>query len=342
MSDFIFMQTSPETITVGSGALTFSDKPHPSTQSFYLNNFFLQKETPWIIPQFVEQLTIPQFQQQFLGDANQTENIAWQASDDQKFRKFFQKIKQAIDEGLLEKIVPVSFESGSIPTSWDTQVLSILTNRFIQYLSSDLYLFGFQHRGVGLCGLTPELIFEQEHNYLCTAALAGTQASQFGDRSIKNPKDIREHQLVIDDITTQLKPFGSVHTNPTTPYWNGSLIHLRAKIEVQTTHFIAFDDLIKALHPTAALGAYPRTENAKAILKGSDTKIPRGYFASPFGVFDPQRERSLCVAAIRSVFWEEHIARIGAGCGIIEESDVDSEIAELALKRKSIRDKISC
>jgi isochorismate synthase EntC len=342
MSDYIFIQTNPETIIVGSGALHPSKEPDSVKKSFYLNDYFLQNKTPWIIPETVQEISINTFAETFLKNHNHSQdNIEWQHSDDQKFRKFFLKIKQSIDEGLLEKIVPVSFETGIAPPSWNNETLSILTERFMKYLSSDLYLFGFQKNGIGICGLTPELLFEQIESTITSAALAGTQASQFGDRSIKNPKDIREHQLVIDDILQQLKQFGDVKVSSTIPYWNGSLIHLRAKIQLQSQRLLHFEELVQALHPTAAVGVYPRTDNAKAILKGSDMKIPRHYFAAPFGVYDPISKKSLCIAAIRSLFWERDQIRLGAGCGVIEESIVESEIAELALKRRSIKDKIT-
>ena len=304
MTDLVFLQISADSIAVGHGVLRNAESP--SGPSFYRNDFFLTSNTPWIIPEHYEEISISTFKERFLANSKLSENIDWQTSDDQKFRKFFQKIKQSIEEGLIEKIVPVSFESGAIPNAWSNKVLTVIASRLSQYLSSDLYLFGYQNNNSGVCGLTPELVFEKHGTSVISAALAGTKASHFGDRAIKNPKDIREHQLVIDDLIQSLTPLGKVKLEETAPYWNGSLIHLRAKIsllcDAQTDP--SFEALVRTIHPTAALGVFPRTSNAQAILKGSDQKIPRGYFASPFGVLRADGS-SLCIASIRSVFWKE-------------------------------------
>ena len=344
MTDLIFIQTSDDVIAVGTGPFKRSAQPDTALASFYVNSFFLENPTPWIIPHDFFEVSVAEFKSMFLvaSAVSSTDNISWDAVDDIKFRKFFQKIKQVIEEGILEKIVPVQFEYGQVPANWGTHALETLTSRFIHYLSSGLYLFGFQEAEYGFCGLTPELIFEQQKNKVVTAALAGTAASSFGDRSIKNPKDAREHQIVVDDIKTQLAPFGPVTISDTIPYWNGSLIHLRAFLEVPYTSSAptAFDQLVHAIHPTAALGVYPRSENAHAILKSSDVKMKREYFAAPFGIHFPNNT-GLCIAAIRSVFWQQQQARLGAGCGVIEESDIEQELREVAMKRRAIKDKIT-
>ena len=339
MTDLIYLQTGPETIVVGSGVLTFSAQPLDGQPSFYSNDFFLESETPWVRATTFEELSITQFKERYLKGAPREGSVTWKECDEEKFRKFFQKIKSSIERGLLEKIVPVLFETGVIPEIWDGAVIEAFTARFIKYLSSGLYLFGFQKGDAGFCGLTPELLFEQRGTTVTTAALAGTKASQFGDRSIKNPKDVREHQIVVDDIKTQLSTFGKVSIGETVPYWNGSLIHLRASIIAECETSPHFAELVTAIHPTAAVGVYPRTANAKAILKGSDAKIARGFFAAPFGISYPDA-RGLCVASIRTVFWNGSTIRLGAGCGVIEESDLELELKELELKRKSIKEKL--
>ena len=340
MTDLIFIQKNSEVVAVGTGAFEKRSKPDATRPSFYVNDFFLEDYAPWVVPAEFHELSVVEFKEKFsAGSASSAENISWQTPDDGKFRKFFQKIRSAIEQGILEKIVPVQFEYGTLPDAWRHCVIETLAMRFASYLSSGLYLFGYQRGHHGFCGLTPELVFEKLENHVVTAALAGTAAARFGDRSIRNPKDFREHQLVVDDIGQVLRQFGLVTIGETSPYWNGSLIHLRAKLEVQCTTAPEFSELVAAIHPTAALGVYPRNSNSLAILKSSDTKMRREFYAAPFGIRYPNGD-GLCIAAIRSVFWQGQEVRLGAGCGVIEESDPELELQELALKRKSIREKL--
>jgi isochorismate synthase EntC len=55
-----------------------------------------------------------------------------------------------------------------------------------------------------------------------------------------------------------LKPFGSVHTEETRVVEFPALNHLQTNIRVKLSKPLSNDDLIQKLHPTPALGIYPR------------------------------------------------------------------------------------
>ena len=68
----------------------------------------------------------------------------------------------------------------------------------------------------------------------------------------------------------------------------------------------------------------------------------RNRFAAPFGVQYPisvENGRSICLVALRNVQWDGAIVSVGAGCGIVSESHYEDELAELELKRNSVKKK---
>ncbi len=342
MSNLVFLQTAPDRIAVGSGTFIFNESASPTTASFYVNDFFLTKQKPWIIPSVFEEISLHQFIDKYSlhKDSTPNTNFEWIESDQDKFRKFFHKIKQSIDRRLIEKIVPVIFEHTKIPDELSGDELRVITSRLLPFCKSDLILHGYSIDNHGRCGLTPEILVEYDGKTLVSYALAGTKLSASGDKSLDNPKDIREHQLVVDDLKSVISKFGQVSVGKTAVCRVGSLAHLKATLSAKTNDVVPLEKIIQAIHPTAALGVYPRTPNASIILKSSDTKLPRGEFAAPFGIQYPTGA-SFCVASIRSCFWNNNQLKIGAGCGIIEESDLESELEELNIKLTSIKNRLN-
>lgn len=97
---------------------------------------------------------------------------------------------------------------------------------------------------------------------------------------------------------------------------------------------VGFQQLTEALHPTPALGAYPKGAG-KSWLMHYQTILPRGRFGAPVGYW--LEDRGGAHVAIRNLQWSENRMRIGAGCGVVLESEEDKEWNELNLKIESIK-----
>ena len=88
-------------------------------------------------------------------------------------------------------------------------------------------------------------------------------------------------------------------------------------------------DLIGALHPTAAVGGTPRDAALALIteLEGMD----RGRYAGPVGWMDADGNGELGLA-LRCAQLDGPVARLFAGCGVVADSDPDTEVREAAAK----------
>jgi menaquinone-specific isochorismate synthase len=92
---------------------------------------------------------------------------------------------------------------------------------------------------------------------------------------------------------------------------------------------------VEVVHPTAAVGGTPTKEACALIaeLEGMD----RGRYAGPVGWLDADGGGELGIA-LRCAQLDGRVARLFAGCGIVADSDPDSEVREAAAKLVPVRD----
>ena len=174
-----------------------------------------------------------------------------------EFEKNIQSILGKIQRGEIEKAVPVIFSrSKRLATVenvvfWMSQLL--LT-------PPSLNVFGFWEKGIGIIGATPEILFRRSAGKLTTMALAGTMArSDVGKRNslLKDPKELHEHQVVIEDLQHQLGKWGRVKKSETKILELPTLLHLQTLLEVENVN-CGPREIMQQLHPTPALGLAPR------------------------------------------------------------------------------------
>ena len=88
-------------------------------------------------------------------------------------------------------------------------------------------------------------------------------------------------------------------------------------------------DVMADLHPTPAVGGFPR-EEALATIRRVE-QLDRGWYAGPLGWIGAGGHGEFAVA-LRSGLITEQEAMLFAGCGIVGDSDPQSEYAESCLK----------
>lgn len=294
----------------------WSSEPSGSAPSFFSPNFDLNTGKPWLVGESVTWPT--EFEAK-------PRVIHREFPPEAPFFEWHQEILQGIAAGHFKKVVPWAEETleFGLDLSWRhfPEVFAPFSNQFN---------YGFQLGDEGLCGLTPEILFRVENGQLQTMALAGTGPSG-GPSLLEDRKERLEHQLVIDHLAEVLSSLGELEIGCTEEMSFGILKHLRTPVQVVLRETPDFVDLVQRLHPTAALGGWPRSAALHALrLRGS----LRGRFGAPFGYVDG--ERMLCVVAIRGLQWQGRHARLMSGCGVVEGSQAEREWRELALKRRSV------
>ena len=203
----------------------------------------------------------------------------------------------------------------------------------------------------GLIGATPELLVRRSGATVASRVLAGTAWSEAGApanraelarRLLSSEKDRREHALAVESLAAALRPLCTSLDVPETP---GVLALLNVSHLSSDVHGkLDRDDpatllsLAAAVHPTAAVGGTPRDAAVALIaeLEGMD----RGRYAGPVGWMDADGNGELGIA-LRCAQLDGPVARLFAGCGVVADSDPDTEVREAAAKLLPVRDALT-
>jgi menaquinone-specific isochorismate synthase len=206
-------------------------------------------------------------------------------------------------------------------------------------------VYGLWDEREGILGATPEILFQRLSNDLSrlkTFALAGTRFHQSSTPLLEDSKELQEHRWVVEGISHSLEKFGQLTCEKTRELILPQLSHLFTPIEVvlnahwhDQSPVELFNELVRSLHPTPALGAFPR-EAGMQWLRSYRTLQDRMRSGAPFGILG-QDGSQLCLVSIRNIQWKNSQIFVGAGCGVIAESQLDRESAELLAKIRSIQ-----
>lgn len=332
--DFAFVQTSHGRVFVGWGPFEQVPFRRPDRPAFFITDFFLDDPSPWRHPATWEELSIEELASRFEPAA--TPEIDWLPPAIDDFAPLFHSAREAMLRGDFTKIVPVLFENGRFLVRGDCW------HSFLSRLASlppGLWAYGYSYKAHGLVGATPEVLFQGESHGYRTMALAGTRPVSRADELLADPKERREHRLVVDDIVRRLAPFGNVEIGPIGILRLPSIAHLVTPIffaETGGSEKMSFAEMVRRLHPTAALGVSPRNVAGERWLREADRGVRRRAFGAPFGLEREDRS-ALALVAIRNVMWSADHVRVGSGAGLLAESQLEREFEELRQKREQVK-----
>ncbi|HAZ13555.1 MAG: hypothetical protein A2X86_13570 [Bdellovibrionales bacterium GWA2_49_15] len=214
---------------------------------------------------------------------------------------------------------------------WLEQEKNASANIFWLELSPNWFFLSF----------SPERLFSLHKNTLAIDVLAGTTlrgTSHEADHALASEllhsaKNHQEHKFVLDEIQANLCGLG---LKPELLF-SGQLLqlphvqHIHSLWQTETPTNLSPFTIIKALHPTPAVGGYPRQGALKQIAVGEGYE--RGLYAAPVGILSA--EYSEILVAIRSALGEKNKLHVFAGAGIVRASDPELEWQETAHKMKN-------
>jgi menaquinone-specific isochorismate synthase len=332
--DFAFIQTAPGRVFVGWGPFEQLPFRRPERPAFFITDFFLDEAQPWRHPAEWEEMSIEEFAKWKTGNpACPSSSISWQPVERDVFSNLFASAQQGISRGDFQKIVPVIFESGTTDADLWPEVLERLS-----ILPPGLYAYGYSIDGRSVAGAAPEVLFQTHGLGYATMALAGTRSIARSKELLHDAKELREHRFVVEDIARRLAPFGNVEIGALGILQLPRIAHLITPIFFREagTERMSFAEMVRRLHPTAALGVWPRNEAGERWLREADRDVNRGSFGAPFGL-EREGRYALALVGIRNIEWSGGSVRIGSGAGVIAESRLELEFEELRQKREQVK-----
>ena len=192
----------------------------------------------------------------------------------------------------------------------------------------------------GLVGATPELLVRRTGDVVASRVLAGTMwGEDRAERLLGSDKDRHEHALAVDSLADALEPLCAELTVPRVPQvlTLHNVSHLASDVSgrLDPVAPATLLQLAEAVHPTAAVGGTPRKVAVDLITELE--QMDRGRYAGPVGWVDARGDGELGIA-LRCAQLDGPVARLFAGCGIVADSDPDTEVREAAAKLVAVRD----
>jgi menaquinone-specific isochorismate synthase len=241
-----------------------------------------------------------------------------------------------IRTGALEKLVLARDVVATVPTGVNAaKVLRELARRY-----RECWTYGVD----GLVGATPEMLIQVEGRTAQARVLAGTldRRDAHGEDGIPmdyatrvlagSEKQRHEHEIAIQSLTSQLAPFSEAMNAHDEPFILElpNVWHLASDVKAELTevegHVPTCLALINALHPTAAVCGTP-TQVAGALIRKLE-HLDRGPYAGPVGWLDAAGNGEWGIALRGAVIEGPDTVRLYAGCGIVDGSQPEAELAE--------------
>ncbi|RKR20753.1 isochorismate synthase [Arthrobacter oryzae] len=241
-----------------------------------------------------------------------------------------------IRTGALEKLVLARDVVATVPTGVNAaQVLRELSARY-----RECWTYGVD----GLVGATPEMLIQVEGRTAQARVLAGTLDRRDADGMAGSPlefaervlagseKQRHEHDIAIQSLTTQLAPFSEAMNAHNEPFILElpNVWHLASDVKAELAevegHVPTCLALINALHPTAAVCGTP-TNVAGALIRKLE-HLDRGPYAGPVGWLDAAGNGEWGIALRGAVIESPQTVRLYAGCGVVDGSVPETELAE--------------
>ena len=258
-----------------------------------------------------------------------------------EWKALVSQTRQQIQNGVYEKIVLARAVKVLVET--ETEEMLAVSGVLLRLKQSypNASIFAMQRGERFFVGATPEQLVSIQNGQFQTMALAGSAprgANEEEDRLIgtqllQSGKNKDEHEIVVTMISQVLK-------DSCRRVWVSDEPHLLKLKNVQhlitpiagellpDSHIL---EMVASLHPTPAVGGLPRQAALQAIREGE--QLDRGWYAGPIGWVDAHGNGKFAVA-LRSALIYHNEATLFAGCGIVADSDPESEYTESCLKLK--------
>lgn len=178
-------------------------------------------------------------------------------------------------------------------------------------------------------GASPEILLESRDNEARTMSLAGTLTIEQGGWTEKEAKEQSVTSLFIQDVLNQ-QGITAAEESPVNELTMGNIKHLHSEwqfaLHPSDTNTVL--ELLEALHPTPAVGGYPKAPALSWLAKNES--LQRALYTGYLGLMSSARVQ--LYVTLRCVQLFQNGYTLYAGCGVNEGSDPEAEWNETTAK----------
>lgn len=244
-----------------------------------------------------------------------------------------------VRSGELDKVVLARSEV----RSYEVEINLSESLQQMEQLNTNAAIFAFGTPTSWFVGASPETLVKLQGGLFETVPLAGSAPrgetekddERFARALLRSRKDLHEHEVVVGAILQALDLVADARPDSESPtvVKHRTVQHLATVIRGTARPNVTALDIVGRLHPTPAVGGYP-VEDALAAIRSIEP-FDRGWYAGPIGWVDALGDGEFAIG-IRSALVQGTEARLYAGCGIVGDSDPDSEFRETEMKLQAI------
>ena len=255
--------------------------------------------------------------------------------DFQGWRENVERALEAFTEGRLGKVVLARRAEFGFCRDLDP---TLLLESLKAATPGCFHFYAEPEDGIAFLGASPERLFRREGRSVESEAVAGTRprgVSSAEDEGLRDDllhsaKDLSEHTYVSKGIREALEPLCEELEieDRVSEMKLARGRHLRSKVRGTLEDGVTDAALLDAMHPTPAVGGYPRNEALEQI--HALEPFDRGWYAGPVGWIGA--EASEFAVGIRSGLVRGRTLALFSGAGIVAGSVPDEEWAEIEQK----------
>jgi para-aminobenzoate synthetase / 4-amino-4-deoxychorismate lyase len=226
---------------------------------------------------------------------------------------------------------------------WEGSATELLA-RALERISPP-YAAAFSTPRGGIASLSPELFLRRRGTEVTTAPIKGTierdrdptAAAAALERLRGSAKDAAEHVMIVDLMRNDLGrvcAYGSIVAPPEpTAEAHPGLWHLVSRVRGRLRPGVGNGELLRATFPPGSVTGAPKVQALKVIAELERTG--REVYTGAIGFASPVAGLELSVA-IRTLELRDRHLWLGAGGGIVADSDPRRELAEALVKARPI------
>jgi menaquinone-specific isochorismate synthase len=255
--------------------------------------------------------------------------------DEKGWRRNLEHALSAFSEGRLDKVVLAR----RTEFAFEKEVDAALLAESLEMATPGCFHFYVEPEdGVAFVGASPERLFRREGRAIESEAVAGTRPrgaseaddAELRDELLRSEKDKAEHDHVRVGIGETLGPLcdeleveGAVSEMKL-----ASRRHLVSRVRGRLRDGVTDAEVLGALHPTPAVGGYPRA-GALGEIRALES-FDRGWYAGPVGWIGA--DGAEFAVGIRSGLVRGNNLALFSGAGIVAGSVPEGEWAEIEQK----------
>jgi menaquinone-specific isochorismate synthase len=251
------------------------------------------------------------------------------------WRRNIERALAASSEGRLGKVVLARRTEFVFATAVDA---ALLAESLKEATPGCFHFYVEPEEGVAFVGASPERLFRREGRALESEAVAGTRPrgvseaddAELRDELLRSAKDKAEHDHVRAGIGETLGPLcDELEVEEDVSEMKlASRRHLISKVRGTLHEGVTDAEVLRALHPTPAVGGYPRAEALEEIR--ALEPFDRGWYAGPVGWIGA--DAAEFAVGIRSGLVGGNRLALFSGAGIVAGSAPEGEWAEIEQK----------